>query len=85
MFTYNVYIPQYINNLTTQPISKQAAKHLATKNYNAFISKDKVEVYDIAYNKSGYDPDYGFHWDSLSDVSVDIQQRYFKVYETSNT
>lgn len=83
VFTYNVYIPQYIDNLTTQPISKQAAKHLATKNYNAFISKDKVEVYDVKYNLSGYDPDYGFHWDSLSDVSVDITQRYFKIYETT--
>ena len=84
VFTYNVYIPQYINNLTTQPISKQAAKHLTTKNYNAFINKDKVEVYDVKYNLSGHDPDYGFHWDSLSDVSVDITQRYFKIYETSS-
>ena len=84
VFTYNVYIPQYIDNLTTQPISKPAAKHLTTKNYNAFINKDKVEVYDVKYNLSGHDPDYGFHWDSLSDVSVDITQRYFKIYETSS-
>lgn len=89
VFTYNVYVVNYLNTLVIENYisvpTKKASKHLATKDYNAFISKDKVEMYDIVYGNSGYDPDYGFYWDSLSDVSVDITQRYFKINETSNS
>jgi hypothetical protein len=27
------------------------------------------------------DPDSGIKWDTLSDVSVDIQQKFFQIYE----
>jgi hypothetical protein len=28
-----------------------------------------------------HDPEYGIRWDTLSDVSVDIQQKFFAIYE----
>jgi hypothetical protein len=38
---------------------------------------------NITYNNlvSLHDPDYGIRWDTLSDVSVDIQQKFFQIYE----
>ena len=87
VFTYNVYVVNYLNTLVIENYksvpTKQAAKHLATNNQYAFISKNKVEVYDVTYNTSSYTL-HGFHWESLSDVSVDIQQKYFEIDETSN-
>ncbi|MCY7376077.1 MAG: hypothetical protein LH472_08915 [Pyrinomonadaceae bacterium] len=28
-----------------------------------------------------HDKDYGIRWDTLSDVSADIQQKFFEIYE----
>jgi hypothetical protein len=44
---------------------------------------EQVSAYEMKNNQliSLHDPDYGIRWDTLSDVSVDVQQKFFEIYE----
>ena len=52
-----------------------------------FIRNVKTARCETAYEMKNnqllslHDPEYGIRWDTLSDVSVDIQQKFFAIYE----
>jgi hypothetical protein len=82
IFTYSPYIMAYLDCLvfsSEDPRMEEVAKHLQTKQFSAFINKDKVKVYDLESGKSDYEPGWGFPWESLSELSVSIQQTHFKI------
>jgi hypothetical protein len=96
--TYSPYIMAHLDNLLQgsddHDIRAKQAKHLFRKNISSFISHEQVEVYEtkkgidgaykleaIPYSKE----DKTFHWDTLSDPSVDIQQIFFKIYKAERT
>ncbi|MFO5438065.1 MAG: ATP-binding protein, partial [Dolichospermum sp.] len=64
-------------------ILKRQCSYLYLKDERAFLPIDQVSAYEMKDNKlvSLHDPDYGIRWDTLSDVSVDIQQKFFQIYE----
>ena len=47
------------------------------------LKMEQVSAYEMKNNQliSLHDPDYGIRWDTLSDVSVDVQQKFFTIYE----
>ena len=53
------------------------------KDPRAFLRIDDVAAYEMKNNelRSLKDDDYGIRWDTLSDVAVDLQQRYFEIDE----
>jgi hypothetical protein len=61
----------------------EQAKLLYLQDSRAFLKMEQVSAYEIKNNKllSLHDPEYGIRWDTLSDVSVDIQQKFFAIYE----
>lgn len=83
--TYSPYILAHLNTLIVGKTVKQA-QSLYCKDKRAFIDAEKVAVYEIRRN--GFvdmrDNDYGFRWDTVSDVSAEIQQKFFEVSEKEN-
>ena len=86
--THSPYFMEYLNSLVIgkldKPTSlKKQAKELYLKDSRAFISLDKVSAYEMRNNQlhSLKDEDYGIRWDTLSDVSHDIVQKYFRIDE----
>lgn len=86
--THSPYIMAHLNNLVNgdhenSEILKRQSSSLYLQDDRAFLPMDKVSAYEMKDNKlvSLNDPDYGIRWDNLSDVSVDIQQKYFEIYE----
>lgn len=92
--TYSPYVMAHLNNLlqgSSDPaIREKQGKHLFNEGASYFISHEKVEVYESKRNIAGafsleaipYDEeDKAFHWDTLSEPSVDIQQIFFKIYQ----
>ena len=87
--TYSPYIMAHLNNLVNgnhqnPEILKRQSSSLYLQDERAFLPIDKVGAYEMKGNKlvSLKDPDYGIRWDTLSDVSVDIQQKFFQIYQT---
>ncbi|HLO87356.1 MAG TPA: AAA family ATPase [Nostocaceae cyanobacterium] len=86
--THSPYIMSHLNNLVNgnhenpEMLERQSLS-LYLKDKRAFLPIDQVSAYEMKDNKlvSLNDPDYGIRWDTLSDVSVDIQQKYFEIYE----
>jgi ABC-type Mn2+/Zn2+ transport system ATPase subunit len=62
---------------------KRQARHLYTGESAAFLSPDRVNAYEMRSEGlvSLADPEYGIRWDTLSDVSSEIQRRYFAIVE----
>ena len=86
--THSPYIMAHLNNLVNgnhenSEILKRQSSSLYLQDERAFLPIDKVSAYEMKDNKlvSLNDPDYGIRWDTLSDVSVDIQQKFFQIYE----
>lgn len=86
--THSPYIMAHLNNLVNgnhenPEILKTQSSSLYLKDQRAFLPIDQVSAYEMKENKlvSLNDPDYGIRWDTLSDVSVDIQQKFFEIYE----
>ncbi|QSV65625.1 MAG: ATP-binding protein [Aphanizomenon flos-aquae DEX188] len=86
--THSPYIMAHLNNLVNgnhenTEILKRQSSSLYLQDERAFLPIDKVSAYEMKDNKlvSLNDPDYGIRWDTLSDVAVDIQQKFFEIYE----
>lgn len=86
--THSPYFMSHLNNLVSgkmdnEKILKEQAKSLYLKDERAFLKLDDVSAYEMKNNKlvSLKDKDYGIRWDTLSDVSADIQQKFFEIYE----
>jgi predicted ATP-dependent endonuclease of OLD family len=86
--THSPYFMSHLNNLVSgdqdheDRLDKQA-NFLYLQDKRAFLPMDKVSAYEMRDNQlvSLKDPDYGIRWDTLSDVSGDIQQKHFEIYE----
>ena len=86
--THSPYIMAHLDNLVNgnhenPEILKRQCSYLYLQDERAFLPIDQVSAYEMKDNKlvSLHDPDYGIRWDTLSDVSVDIQQKFFQIYE----
>jgi predicted ATPase len=86
--THSPYIMAHLNNLVNgnnqnHQILKRQSSSLYLQDDRAFLSMDQVSAYEMKKNKllSLKDPDYGIRWDTLSDVSRDLQQKFFEIYE----
>ena len=86
--THSPYIMAHLNNIVNgnhedQEILENQAQSLYLQDSQAFLKMDQVSAYEIKENKllSLHDPDYGIRWDTLSDVSIDVQQKFFAIYE----
>lgn len=84
--THSPYFMDHLNNLVagdhSRPaVLKKQAKHLYIQDTQAFLKMDQVSAYvmDGGDLRSLKDPDYGIRWDTLSNVSGDIQQKYFAI------
>jgi hypothetical protein len=78
----------HLNNIVNgnhqdQDILEAQAQSLYLQDSQAFLKMEQVSAYEMKNNKliSLHDPDYGIRWDTLSDVSVDVQQKFFTIYE----
>jgi len=86
--THSPYLMTHLNNITSGDTSRPAAlkrqaSSLYLKDERAFLPLSQVSAYEMRENelRSLKDEDYGIRWDTLSDVSVDLQQRYFEIDE----
>jgi hypothetical protein len=86
--THSPYFMAHLNNLiaadqrSTARRRRQAA-HLYMQDPAAFLSPDDVSAYEMRPDglASLHDPEYGIRWDTLSDVSAELQRRYFAIVE----
>lgn len=90
--THSPYFMAHLNDLvngdTENPATlKRQATSLYLKDQRAFLRMDQVSAYEMKKNKlsSLKDEDYGIRWDTLSDVSAEIQQKYFEISEKKST
>ncbi len=90
--THSPYIMSHLNNLAqTEEVSAAAKKRQAKSLYlgdsAALLDIDQISAYEMADNQlhSLKDPDYGIRWDTLSDVSGELQQKFFQIYEEGHT
>lgn len=86
--THSPYFMAHLNNLvagdTKRPaVRKRQAQSLYMADPRAFLSMDQVSAYEMKDNQlcSLKDDAYGIRWDTLSDVSVELQQRFFAIQE----
>ncbi len=91
--THSPYFMSHLNNLISgdianEKIREKQAKSLYLKDARAFLKPEDVSAYEMRQNKVSNqtlhdlkDKDYGIRWDTLSDVSADIQQKFFEIYE----
>ncbi|MCA2813116.1 MAG: ATP-binding protein [Microcystis sp. M090S1] len=86
--THSPYLMAHLNNIVNgnhqnpQLLAEQA-KLLYLQDSRAFLKMEQVSAYEMKNNQllSLHDPEYGIRWDTLSDVSVEIQQKFFAIYE----
>ncbi len=93
--THSPYFLAHLNNLvnnnTDPAILKRQATALYSKDSRAFLPDDKVSAYEMrevgAYCElhSLKDEEYGIRWDTLSDVSVELQQKFFEIDKKGRT
>ncbi|MBI4850875.1 MAG: ATP-binding protein [Acidobacteria bacterium] len=90
--THSPYFMSHLNNLVNGKVGdeetlEKQARHLYLKDRRAFLKMEQVGAYEMRNNKlvSLKDPDYGIRWDTLSDVSADVQRKFFEISETGNT
>jgi hypothetical protein len=90
--THSPYILSHLNNLAqTEEVSaaakKRQAKSLYLNDPAALLNMDQISAYEMRDNQlhSLKDPDYGIRWDTLSDVSGELQQKFFQIYEEGQT
>jgi hypothetical protein len=70
-----------LTNEMAPPAKKRSARFLYLKDPNALLQMDQISAYEMKDNQlhSLKDPDYGIRWDTLSDVFVDLQQKYYQI------
>ena len=95
--THSPYFMSHLNNLiagdmTDEKIREKQAKSLYLEDSRAFLKPEDVSAYEMRQDNAGnqtlhdlHDKDYGIRWDTLSDVSADIQQKFFEIYEQKET
>ncbi len=90
--THSPYIMAHLNNLAQATEVSAAAKRKQAKSLYlgdsaALLDMDQISAYEMRDNQlhSLKDPDYGIRWDTLSDVSGELQQKFFQIYEEGHT
>ncbi len=95
--THSPYFMSHLNNLVvgeqhSDSVKKKQATSLYLKDPRAFLSEDQVSAYEMRANEkqehylhSLKDAEFGIRYDTLSDVSVDVQQKYFEIAEKGRT
>ena len=90
--THSPYIMAHLNNLAhatevSAAAKRKQAKSLYLGDAAALLDMDQISAYEMRDNQlhSLKDPDYGIRWDTLSDVSGDLQQKFFQIYEEGQT
>jgi len=84
--THSPYFMAHLNNLVPingASVNGRSADRLYLKDERAFLSRDQVGAYEMRDNKlhSLADKDFGIRWDTLSEVSADLQQKFFEINE----
>jgi hypothetical protein len=86
--THSPYIMAHLNNLVHGDVEhhkrlKAQAPVLYLGDERAFLSMDRISAYEMVDGelRSLKDPEYGVRWDTLSDVSVELQQKFFAIDE----
>jgi hypothetical protein len=86
--THSPYILAHLNNLIAstsklKPTRLRQANALYLDDRRAFLPADKVSAYEARGGTLHdlHDPEFGIRWDTLSDVSTDLQQRFFAIRE----
>jgi len=83
--THSPYLLAHLNNLVHDNVkaAEPAASSLYLKDARVFLSTEQVSAYEMKKNRLHdlKDKDFGIRWDTLSDVSADIQQKYFEIQE----
>lgn len=83
--THSPYFMAHLNNLARADGSVKgngtAGKNLYLKDSRAFLSWNQISAYEMRDNKLQplKDSDFGIRWDTLSDVSSDLQQKFFQI------
>ena len=84
--THSPYIMAHLNNLAHGDVEhprrlKKQAPSLYLGDERAFLPMSKISAYEMQGGelRSLKDPDYGVRWDTLSDVSVELQQKFFAI------
>ncbi|XXY52535.1 ATP-binding protein [Sorangium sp. So ce269] len=84
--THSPYIMAHLNNLVHGDVEhprrlKAQAPVLYLGDERAFLPMSKISAYEMREGelRSLKDPDYGVRWDTLSDVSVELQQKFFAI------
>jgi hypothetical protein len=87
--THSPYFLSHLNVLTGGDPKKKArrkrqAQHLYLQDERAFLDMEQVGAYEMREGglQTLKDPDYGIRWDTLSDVSAEIQRRWFAIQDT---
>ncbi len=97
--THSPYFIAHLNNLLNGELEdarilKKQASHLYMKDTRAFLHEDQVSAYEMQDHKGkGYKlcslkddfENFGVRWGSLSDVSADLQQKFFEISEEKET
>ncbi len=86
--THSPYFMAHLNNLIaadqkSTARKKRQAKHLYMGDPAAFLSPSDVSAYEMRPEGlvSLADSEYGIRWDTLSDVSAELQRRHFAIVE----
>jgi hypothetical protein len=83
--THSPYFMDHLNSLVSgkPDVLKKQAKALYLKDDRAFVSFESVSAYEMRDNQlhSLKDEDEDIRWDTLSDVSHELQHKYFQIYE----
>ncbi len=86
--THSPYFMDYLGSLVSgntddDKVSKKQAKALYLKDSRAFVALENVSAYEMRDNQlhSLKDEDGDIRWDTLSDVSHELQSKYFQIYE----
>jgi AAA15 family ATPase/GTPase len=89
--THSPYVMQHINNLlmqrqTSPDMRERMAKALYLDDSNAFLDPKQVSAYEMRNGElvSLEDADYGIRWDTLSNVSIALREKYFDITEAAN-
>ena len=95
--THSPYFMSHLNNLVqneqhSEVVKKKQATSLYLKDSRAFLDMEQVSAYEMRENEkhehylhSLKDAEFGIRYDTLSDVSVDVQQKYFEIAEKGRT
>jgi putative AbiEii toxin of type IV toxin-antitoxin system len=86
--THSPYILAHLNNLTASTTKLKSARlrqaeALYLRDRRAFLPPDRVSAYEAGGGtlRDLHDPAFGIRWDTLSDVSTELQQKFFAIRE----